>query len=146
MTTRMPQNERERADGVFEGGGVKAIAFAGAIAAAEEEGGVRDWVNVAGTSAGALTAALLAVGFDAQGIRDALLATDYRRFADYGFRGKLIGGTINYFRIRGFAPGNFLREWLGDRFEEKLGTREPIFADVVRRDLPDDLTVEAHDR
>jgi len=29
----MPQDERHRADGVFEGGGVKGIAFAGAIAA-----------------------------------------------------------------------------------------------------------------
>jgi hypothetical protein len=47
----VPQDERHRADGVFEGGGVKGIAFAGAIAAAERDAGVHEWVNVAGTSA-----------------------------------------------------------------------------------------------
>ena len=46
-------DERHRADGVFEGGGVKGIAFAGAIASAEQDAGVREWVNLAGTSAAA---------------------------------------------------------------------------------------------
>jgi Patatin-like phospholipase len=55
----VPQDERHRADGVFEGGGVKGIAFAGAIAAAERDAGVHEWVNVAGTSAGSIVAALL---------------------------------------------------------------------------------------
>lgn len=142
----MPQNGAHRADGVFEGGGVRGIAFAGAIAAAEEEAGVREWVNVAGTSAGAITAALLAVGFDADRIREALLRTDYRRFADYGFGGKYLGGAINYFRMRGFAPGNYFREWLADRFEEALGNRNPTFADVVRNDLPPGLASWEYER
>jgi len=38
----MTIDERRRADGVFEGGGVKGIAFAGALAAAESEAGVRE--------------------------------------------------------------------------------------------------------
>src|SRR5438067_8990383 len=72
----MPQAATQRADGVFEGGGVKGIAFAGAIAAAEEEAGVAEWVNVAGTSAGAIVAALLVAGFRAEEIRDVLADTD----------------------------------------------------------------------
>jgi NTE family protein len=138
----MPQNGNARADGVFEGGGVKGIAFAGAIAAAEEEAGVQEWVNVAGASAGAITASLLAVGYDAEGIRQALAKTEYRRFADYGFGGRYIGGAINYFRVRGFTPGDYFKEWLADRFEEKLGKRDPTFADVVRDDLPPELSPE----
>ena len=47
------------ADGVFSGGGVKAIAYAGALKAAEEAG-YREWEHVAGTSAGAITAAAIA--------------------------------------------------------------------------------------
>ena len=40
-------DERHRADAVFEGGGVKGIAFAGALAAAEQgAGGVYEWVSV----------------------------------------------------------------------------------------------------
>ena len=69
------------ADAVFEGGGVKGIAFAGAIQAAEEAG-VKEWKNIAGTSAGAITAALLAVGYTAAEIRAALEDTEYARFAD----------------------------------------------------------------
>ena len=49
------------ADAVFGGGGVKGIGFVGAIAVAEERG--YKWVNVAGASAGAIVAALLAVLF-----------------------------------------------------------------------------------
>ena len=53
--------ETDSADAVFEGGGVKGIAFVGALEAAAEVGITR-WVNVAGTSAGAIVAALIAVG------------------------------------------------------------------------------------
>ena len=40
-----------KADAVFEGGGVKGIGLVGAVAVAEEKG--YQWVNMAGTSAGA---------------------------------------------------------------------------------------------
>ena len=137
----MPERLRvpAKADGVFEGGGVKGIAFAGAIKAAEEEG-VREWVNVAGASAGAITAALLAVGYTADEIRDALEETDYRLFADYGRGGKYIGGPINYLRMRGLVPGEYFKKWLSERFDEKLGNPNPTFKDVIRPDLPENLT------
>jgi NTE family protein len=47
---------------VFEGGGVKGIAYAGAIEVLEKESILSDIKRVAGTSAGAITAALLASG------------------------------------------------------------------------------------
>ena len=61
------------ADLVFEGGGVKGIGLAGALATLEErEYGPQ---NIAGTSAGAITAALLAAGYSADGAaRDHRLA------------------------------------------------------------------------
>ena len=49
------------ADAVFEGGGVKGIALVGAVAVAEEKG--YRWANLAGTSAGAIVASLLAAGY-----------------------------------------------------------------------------------
>ena len=135
--------EPDRADGVFEGGGVKGLAFAGAIAAAADETGVRSWVNVAGTSAGSIVAALLVAGFDAQGLRSVLEHTEYRRFADYGFGGRWIGGLRNALRSRGIARGEYFREWLGERLSEsELGKADVTFADIVRRDLPPDLPEE----
>jgi NTE family protein len=135
--------ETDRADGVFEGGGVKGLAFAGAIAAAADETGVRSWVNVAGTSAGSIVAALLVAGFDAAGLREILERTDYRRFADYGFGGRWVGGLRNAMRSRGIARGEYFRRWLGERLEESaLGRANATFADIVRRDLPADLSPE----
>ncbi|KFL16373.1 hypothetical protein GT94_04495 [Geobacillus stearothermophilus] len=71
-------------DLVFSGGGVKGFALLGAYEAIEEKG--LRWKRLAGTSAGALLAALLAAGYTAREI-----ATEFsidlearRRLIDYG--------------------------------------------------------------
>jgi NTE family protein len=138
-TARQP-DELDRADGVFEGGGVKGIAFAGAVRAVEEELGVRDWVNVAGTSAGAITAALLVAGYDAVKLNKTLEETPYPKFADYGFGGRWLGAPLNALRLRGIARGEYFKEWLRDRFEDsRFKKQDPTFADARRDDLPADL-------
>src|SRR5438128_2339802 len=70
------------ADGIFSGGGIKGLAFAGALAAAEEAG-YTDWASLAGTSAGAITAMALAVGYDAAALRR-LFSFDFSRINDRG--------------------------------------------------------------
>lgn len=138
----MPIDERYRADAVFEGGGVKGIAFAGAIASAERDAGVREWVNVAGTSAGSIVAALLVAGYDAAGLQQILAKATYTRFADCGPGGMWIGGLVNAAtRLRGLAPGRYFTEWLSEQLAasplaRELGKTELTFADVKRRDLP----------
>jgi NTE family protein len=137
--------ETDSADGVFEGGGVKGLAFVGALEAAEEAGITR-WVNTAGTSAGAITASLLAVGYTPSQLRRILEATDYAEFADYGWGGKYLGGARNALRGRGLCPGNAFGDWLAERFAESpLGKPDPTFGDV-QRELPPDLTEEERDR
>jgi NTE family protein len=133
--------ETDSADGVFEGGGVKGIAFVGALEAAERAG-IEHWVNVAGTSAGAIVASLLAVHYEPRQLRAILEGTDYATFADYGWGGKYIGGARNALRGRGLCPGNAFTDWLSERFEESpLGKPDPTFADI-RRKLPADLSEE----
>jgi NTE family protein len=135
--------ERGRADGVFEGGGVKGIAFAGALAAAERELGIRDWVNVAGTSAGAIAASLVAAGYDAAGLRQVMLDADYRRFADYGFGGRLIGAPLNALRRRGIARGEYFKRWLGEQLAASpLANRDPTFGDLERQDIPAEASIQ----
>jgi NTE family protein len=153
----MTIDERQRADGVFEGGGVKGIAFAGALASAESEAGVREWVNVAGTSAGSIVSALLVVGYDAAGLQKILADAHYKRFADCGPGGKWLGGMTNALtRFRGLAPGHYFKEWLSEQLAasplaKELGKTELTFADVRRRDLPPkseipDITDEKYER
>jgi NTE family protein len=97
-------------------------------------------VNVAGTSAGAIAASLLACGYGAAELRE-VLQIDYSIFADYGAGGALIGGARNALRLRGLARGEALREWLNDRIDESpLGKRDLTFGDLEREDIPDDAT------
>ncbi len=138
----MSQDERHRADGVFEGGGVKGIAFAGAIAAAEKDGGVREWVNIAGTSAGAIVAALLAVGYDAAGLQRILNDAKYPRSPTAGSAAS--GAAVSSTRSRacaGSLPATTSTEWMSEQLAasplaKKLGKTELTFADVKRLDLP----------
>ena len=54
--------------GVFEGGGIKGIALAGAAAAAMEAG--FRFEGVVGTSAGALVGSLVAAGYTSNELRE----------------------------------------------------------------------------
>jgi NTE family protein len=67
-----------KADGVFEGGGVLGIAFLGALRCCDEIG--LRWADLAGTSAGAITAALLAANYTLDELDGLLGSLDYMRF------------------------------------------------------------------
>lgn len=109
-------------DAVFEGGGVKGIGFAGAIYEVEKAG--YTFENIAGTSAGAITGALLAVGYSAQEIKDELLSLDYNKFKDsksidrYG-KVKMRKIAINLFYKYGIYEGKFFEEWLEQLLKAK---------------------------
>jgi NTE family protein len=157
----MPQTTLpSEADAVFEGGGVKGIALVGAVAAAEESG-IRVWKNVAGTSAGSIISSLLAVGYravrdegypaDVKTLREILEDAVYKEFADFGPGGKLRGILWNQLWGRGLAPGRYFIEWLEKWLAEsprarELGKTELTFGDLVRDDLPEDLTEEQLNR
>jgi NTE family protein len=121
---------------------VKGIAFAGAIAAAERDAGVKEWVNLAGTSAGSIVSALLVAGYDAAGLQKILADAKYSRFADTGFGGMWLGGLFSaIIRRRGMAPGRYFKEWMSEQLAasplaRELGKTELTFGDVKRRDLP----------
>lgn len=64
--------------GVFEGGGVRASAHAGAFSAARKAG--VSFGRVAGTSGGSIVAALIAAGYDAPQLSKLLSETDFPSF------------------------------------------------------------------
>ena len=66
------------ADGVFEGGGVWGTAFLGAVRCCEDVG--VSWVGLAGTSAGAITAGLLAAGYSAAELESVFADLSYMDF------------------------------------------------------------------
>jgi NTE family protein len=160
LTTGLSEAWHVRADGVFSGGGIKGLAFAGALQAAAEAG-YDEWVQLAGTSAGAITAMALAVGYDAQGLRAALDSFDFSTIADYGALGEA-EIPVNLERLHGATHGQVLHEWIegllaqAPKPAKTFGELEPGKLRVIGVDLahtrmvvfPDDvgLYVDEHDR
>jgi len=119
-------NKQLRADAVLEGGGVRGIGHVGALAVAEEKG--YSWVNVAGTSAGAFVAALMAVGYSAKEMYGIMRnEVDFNRFAqDKGFNGFFLGEVINLLRRGGLHSGDYIVGFM----KEKLGAKQK-FGDLI---------------
>jgi NTE family protein len=107
------------ADGVFEGGGVKGIALVGALSAFESHG--FRWCNLAGTSAGAIVASLLASGYSAGELKDIIGRLDYLKFEDASAVGRipLIGPVISLLTSKGLYKGDYFEKWLRGLLREK---------------------------
>jgi NTE family protein len=106
----VPEEPRQ-VDLVLEGGGVKGIGLVGALAVLEERG----WrpACVAGTSAGAITAALLAAGYSSEELRQMLLELDFRKFEDRGWEDRIPGGElVSIFKDKGIFEGDYLHDWM----------------------------------
>lgn len=106
-------------DAVFEGGGVKGIGLVGAAMEMEKAG--YHFVNLAGTSAGAILCALLAVGYSAEEIAGELAEVDYLKFrqedalSKWGFPGKLINLVMDL----GIYRADYFEQWLEELLKRK---------------------------
>jgi NTE family protein len=101
------------ADLVLEGGGVKGSGLVGAVAAFEQAG--YSFHRVAGTSAGAIVASLLAANMPADKMRDTLLATDFSTFEDGGLflsHLGLLGQGVSLLFEKGLYKGDVLHAWI----------------------------------
>src|SRR5207247_7128645 len=106
-------------DLVFQGGGVKGIALVGAYEVLETRGFKVQ--NLAGASAGAIVASLIAVGYTAAELRKVLSETPFSDFMDPNWETKLKpgGALLGILKEWGMYKGAFAREWLEKRLAEK---------------------------
>jgi NTE family protein len=111
-----------KCDAVFEGGGVKGIGLVGAVSAIEKAG--YEFVNLAGTSAGAIVASLLAVGYTGDEVGNILHSVNYKDFKDetwldkLGLPGKVLNTVFKY----GIYKGDFFENWLEELLRAKKKT------------------------
>ena len=119
------------ADLVFEGGGVKGIGLAGAFAALEQRGFTRK--GVAGASAGAITAALIAAGYSSRELDEILLNVPFGEFKDKGWEDRvpLIGPAGSLLLERGIYEGKFFERWMTELLEAKMRLIEAVEVDAV---------------
>lgn len=124
-----------KADAVFEGGGVKGIGLVGALAVAEERG--YQWENVAGTSAGAIVASLVAAGYRAAEIKSIMDTLDYSNFKDVGLEDRIpvLGSILSLGIEKGIYEGEYLENLLTDLLSRK-GVR--TFGDLVVPEYAED--------
>jgi len=108
-----------KCDAVFQGGGVKGIGFAGAVSAVEKAG--YEFVNLAGTSAGAIVAALLAVGYTGAEIEKEILKLDYTRFCEGTLLDRLglLGKALSLGLFLGVYKTDYFERWLSALLERK---------------------------
>ncbi|MCW4467788.1 patatin-like phospholipase family protein [Flavobacterium sp. MFBS3-15] len=67
---------------VFEGAGIRGIAYSGVIKELESHGMMGSVRKVGGTSAGAITAMMVSLGYDSQEIYAIISETKFQKFND----------------------------------------------------------------
>jgi NTE family protein len=137
------RDEARTVDLVLEGGGVKGIGLLGAVLALDEAG--YRFARIAGTSAGAIVASLVATyqkaGKDLRELEQVMYEVDYQRFAERPLLSRMAGpigeGVDVLFRGGGHS-GDYLDEWLGPLLK---AAGVATFADL-RIDDPDSSLLE----
>jgi NTE family protein len=134
----------KKADLVLEGGGVKGIGLVGAVLTLHDAG--YRFPRVAGTSAGAITAALVAAlqaaGKPLGRLEDFVDSVDYPKFEAEGWlRRELgrVGDAAELLLHMGLHSGDYLVEWLGGILEQiGITTFAQLRMDDPGSSLPED--------
>ncbi|WP_164520312.1 patatin-like phospholipase family protein [Specibacter cremeus] len=103
------------ADLVLEGGGVKGSGLVGAVTALATHDDPYTFHRVAGTSAGAIVAGLIAAGMSVAEVKDVMDTLDFTRFEDeQGFMAHVpgVGQASGLLLHEGLYAGGFLHDWI----------------------------------
>lgn len=98
---------------VFKGGGVLGIAYAGAIEVLEQQNVLQHVKRVAGTSAGAITAALVSLRYTSSQITNIVNQTDFKSFEDGG----VLPDALHVLNKYGFYKGDAFLTWMKQQIQ-----------------------------
>ncbi len=130
------------ADLVLEGGGVKGAGLAGALSAMVDRADPYIFRRVAGTSAGAIVASMIASGLTVSELKQMMLTLDFSRFEDESrvFKhAKTLGEGYGLIFKEGMFKGDFLHQWIQTTLASK-GVR--TWKDLKQEDPDSSLPVE----
>jgi NTE family protein len=113
---------------VFEGGGIRGVAYTGAITELNNRHILDSIERVAGTSAGAIAATLYALGYSPEEISRLISELKVKSFAD----GKwiFIGGTRRLIKNFGWYRGEKFNKWIGQLIKKKTGKENISFDEL----------------
>ncbi|WP_456295153.1 patatin-like phospholipase family protein [Vibrio sp. AK197] len=113
---------------VFEGGGVKGIAYLGALKVLNEKNILENIQRVGGTSAGAINAVLVGLGYSEKETEAILWNLDFNNFMDDSWG--ISRDTQRLLNEFGWYKGDFFRHWIAQLIKAKTGNTESTFADI----------------
>ena len=116
---------------VFEGGGVRGIAYVGIIRKLYEKDIMKNIKNVGGSSAGSQTAALIALGFTLTEIEEIMIELPLESFKDNSCG--CIRDICRFFNEFGYNKGEFMDNYFEDIIKQKTGIKKATFKDLYER-------------
>jgi len=116
---------------VFEGAGIRGYAYVGVIQELEQHDLMSDVEKVAGTSAGAIAALTVALGYNSEEIADIMSETRPQKFNDGQFF--FIGGIMRMNKRYGWYKGDEFTRWIEKIIEAKTGDPDITFRQLRAR-------------
>lgn len=126
------QNNYSYTNLVMEGGGVRGLAYPGALEVLEQKGILQNIENVAGSSAGSIAGLVVSLGYTAHEIDSVLQSLKIGEFND----GKFFVGRIRRIKNEyGMYKSDAFEDWLAHLIEFKTGNTDLTFDDLHRMHL-----------
>ncbi len=115
---------------IFEGAGIRGIAYCGTLQKMEENNWLKNVKRVGGTSAGAVTALTVALGYNSKEISDLVSGTAFNKLND----GRLLfaGGINRMNKYFGWYRTKKMDEWLSRIIEAKTGNADITFRQLKK--------------
>lgn len=135
LTSLVYSQESEYRNLVFEGAGIRGIAYSGVLKELEENKLLADIEKVGGTSAGAITAMMVSLGYDSNDIFEIISKTKFKKFNDGEYI--FIGGFSRLSSKYGWYKGDAFTKWLENVIVEKTGNSDISFSELRSRGFKD---------
>lgn len=120
---------------VFEGAGIRGVAFVGALQELNDNHKIDKLEKVGGTSAGAIAALTLTLGYTPKEIEKVIYGTKLQKFNDGSFF--FIGGITRLNRNYGWYRGKAFTKWLEQIIVKKTGNSEITFNELHEKGFPE---------
>lgn len=120
---------------VFEGAGIRGIAYAGALAELDEAGALSQIERAGGTSAGALMALLVSLEYSPEEIYSIIESTDFEAFNDGSMF--LAGGVQRLTKNQGWYRTQEMEHWLEGLINSKTGNPDITLGEWAEQSIID---------